>query len=92
MLRVLSAHEHEEKTGDCIDCEMCVQVCPTGIDIREGLQVECVACTQCIDACDEVPNRRLHYHMKTNQEHQNAPADDTHQPAYPPEAESRHAS
>lgn len=40
--------------GDCIDCNMCVDVCPTGIDIREGLQLECVACAQCIDACDTV--------------------------------------
>ncbi len=40
--------------GDCVDCYRCVQVCPTGIDIRRGLQMECVACTACIDACDEV--------------------------------------
>ena len=40
--------------GDCIDCEICVQVCPTGIDIRDGLQIECISCTACIDACDEV--------------------------------------
>jgi cytochrome c oxidase accessory protein FixG len=40
--------------GDCIDCEICVQVCPTGIDIRNGLQIECISCTACIDACDEV--------------------------------------
>ncbi|MET4082858.1 cytochrome c oxidase accessory protein FixG [Pedobacter sp. UYP30] len=40
--------------GDCIDCKLCVQVCPTGIDIREGTQMECVNCTACIDACDEV--------------------------------------
>ncbi|MBF0491338.1 MAG: cytochrome c oxidase accessory protein CcoG [Deltaproteobacteria bacterium] len=43
-----------EKEGDCINCYRCVQVCPTGIDIRRGLQLECVACTACIDACDEV--------------------------------------
>ncbi len=40
--------------GDCVNCLRCVQVCPTGIDIRRGLQMECVACTACIDACDEV--------------------------------------
>jgi cytochrome c oxidase accessory protein FixG len=40
--------------GDCVDCGLCVQVCPTGIDIRNGLQLECIACTQCIDACDFV--------------------------------------
>ena len=40
--------------GDCIDCHQCVAVCPTGIDIRDGTQMECVNCTACIDACDEV--------------------------------------
>ena len=40
--------------GDCIDCTICVQVCPTGIDIRDGLQYECIACGACIDACDGV--------------------------------------
>ena len=40
--------------GDCIDCTMCVQVCPTGIDIRDGLQYQCIACAACIDACDQV--------------------------------------
>ncbi len=43
-----------EKRGDCIDCKLCVHVCPTGIDIRNGTQLECVNCTVCIDACDEV--------------------------------------
>ncbi len=43
-----------DKLGDCIDCKLCVQVCPTGIDIRHGTQMECVNCTACIDACDEV--------------------------------------
>ncbi len=42
------------KVGDCVDCRKCVNVCPTGIDIRNGLQMECLACNQCIDACDEV--------------------------------------
>ena len=41
-------------TGDCIDCYKCVSVCPTGIDIRRGQQLECIGCTACIDACDEV--------------------------------------
>lgn len=40
--------------GDCVDCNRCVAVCPTGIDIRQGLQLECVNCAQCIDACDDV--------------------------------------
>jgi cytochrome c oxidase accessory protein FixG len=43
--------------GDCVDCTLCVQVCPTGIDIREGLQYECIACAACIDACDEVMDK-----------------------------------
>jgi cytochrome c oxidase accessory protein FixG len=43
--------------GDCIDCTLCVQVCPTGIDIRKGLQYECIACAACIDACDEVMDK-----------------------------------
>lgn len=43
--------------GDCIDCGACVQTCPTGIDIRNGLQMECVHCTQCIDACDEIMDK-----------------------------------
>jgi cytochrome c oxidase accessory protein FixG len=42
------------RLGDCIDCRMCVQVCPTGIDIRKGLQYECIGCGACIDACDRV--------------------------------------
>jgi cytochrome c oxidase accessory protein FixG len=43
--------------GDCIDCTLCVQVCPTGIDIRKGLQYECIACAACIDACDDVMDK-----------------------------------
>ncbi len=43
-----------EGAGDCIDCHRCVQVCPTGIDIRNGLQLECIGCAACIDACDEI--------------------------------------
>lgn len=43
--------------GDCVNCGLCVDVCPTGIDIREGLQMECIACTQCIDACNGVMAR-----------------------------------
>jgi len=43
--------------GDCVDCTVCVQVCPTGIDIRKGLQYECIACAACIDACDEVMDK-----------------------------------
>lgn len=43
--------------GDCIDCNACVQVCPTGIDIRDGLQIECIACAACIDVCDDVMDK-----------------------------------
>jgi cytochrome c oxidase accessory protein FixG len=43
--------------GDCIDCTLCVQVCPTGIDIRKGLQIECIACAACIDVCDDVMDK-----------------------------------
>ncbi|MBP6337755.1 MAG: cytochrome c oxidase accessory protein CcoG [Vitreoscilla sp.] len=43
--------------GDCIDCTLCVQVCPTGIDIRKGLQNECIACAACVDACDNVMDK-----------------------------------
>jgi cytochrome c oxidase accessory protein FixG len=46
--------KQREGLGDCIDCLACVRTCPTGIDIRDGLQMECVACTQCIDACDAI--------------------------------------
>jgi cytochrome c oxidase accessory protein FixG len=46
-----------EGLGDCIDCKMCVQVCPTGIDIRDGLQVECIGCAACIDACDNIMDK-----------------------------------
>lgn len=44
----------DQALGDCVDCSLCVQVCPTGIDIRNGVQMECVNCTACMDACDEV--------------------------------------
>ena len=46
-----------DQLGDCIDCTICVQVCPTGIDIRNGLQYECIACGACIDACDDVMDK-----------------------------------
>ncbi|MBF0622219.1 MAG: cytochrome c oxidase accessory protein CcoG [Magnetococcales bacterium] len=44
----------KENSGDCIDCHECVRVCPTGIDIRDGQQYQCITCAACIDACDEV--------------------------------------
>ncbi len=46
-----------EQLGDCVDCTICVQVCPTGIDIRNGLQYECIACGACIDGCDQVMDK-----------------------------------
>jgi cytochrome c oxidase accessory protein FixG len=47
----------DPEAGDCIDCKRCVVVCPTGIDIRNGLQMECVGCAACVDACDEIMDR-----------------------------------
>lgn len=44
----------DRKGGDCIDCKACVHVCPTGIDIRNGTQLECINCTACVDACDDI--------------------------------------
>lgn len=46
-----------ENAGDCVDCSLCVQVCPTGIDIREGLQYECIGCAACVDVCDQVMDK-----------------------------------
>ncbi len=51
------AEVREAGLGDCIDCELCVQVCPTGIDIRHGLQYECIGCAACVDACNEVMDK-----------------------------------
>lgn len=47
----------EQGLGSCVDCSICVQVCPTGIDIRDGLQYECIACGACIDGCDQVMDK-----------------------------------
>jgi len=55
--RKKGAAAKSQALGDCIDCGICVQVCPTGIDIREGLQYECIACAACIDACDAVMDK-----------------------------------
>ncbi|HEX7044389.1 MAG TPA: cytochrome c oxidase accessory protein CcoG, partial [Burkholderiales bacterium] len=52
--RSRSADHRALGLGDCVDCTLCVQVCPTGIDIRNGLQYQCIACGACIDACDSV--------------------------------------
>lgn len=64
-----------DQNGDCIDCSLCVQVCPTGIDIRNGTQIECVNCTACIDACDMVmekinkPTRLIGFKSEEEIEH-----------------------
>ncbi|MCL2919897.1 cytochrome c oxidase accessory protein CcoG [Shewanella litorisediminis] len=55
--RSRKADPKEMGLGDCIDCDLCVQVCPTGIDIRNGLQYECINCGACIDACDQTMDR-----------------------------------
>lgn len=55
--RLKSDKRAPDALGDCVDCSLCVQVCPTGIDIRNGLQCECIGCAQCIDACDTVMGR-----------------------------------
>jgi cytochrome c oxidase accessory protein FixG len=55
--RKRSVDRQKEGLGDCIDCTLCVQVCPTGIDIRDGLQYDCIACAACIDACDSVMDK-----------------------------------
>ena len=52
-----NANHQELGLGECIDCQLCVQVCPTGIDIREGLQYECIGCALCIDACNSVMDK-----------------------------------
>ena len=53
----LKKNESRNDKGDCIDCHLCVDVCPTGIDIRDGIQLECVNCAACIDACDMVMDK-----------------------------------
>ena len=55
--RSKSNAEASKNLGDCIDCSMCVQVCPTGIDIRNGLQYDCIGCAACIDACNTVMDK-----------------------------------
>lgn len=55
--KLRKTNEIPSEAGDCIDCFQCVTVCPTGIDIRNGIQLECINCTACIDACDDVMSR-----------------------------------
>ena len=72
--------------GDCINCTMCVQVCPTGIDIRDGLQHQCIACAACIDVCDQVMERMGYPKGLVRYTTQNAvdgPPDPHRAPAHP---------
>jgi cytochrome c oxidase accessory protein FixG len=55
--RKRSANAADEGLGDCVNCELCKQVCPTGIDIRDGLQYQCIGCALCVDACDSVMDK-----------------------------------
>ncbi|MBS1919142.1 MAG: cytochrome c oxidase accessory protein CcoG [Bacteroidetes bacterium] len=55
--KIKKEKEGKWDTGDCVDCTACVRVCPTGIDIRNGTQLECVNCTACIDACDDIMDK-----------------------------------
>jgi cytochrome c oxidase accessory protein FixG len=55
--RAKSVDRQQAGLGDCVDCSICVQVCPTGIDIRNGLQYECIGCAACIDGCDQVMDK-----------------------------------
>lgn len=70
----LREHRQEQGHGDCIDCGICVQVCPVGIDIRDGLQYRCISCGLCIDGCNEVmksvgfPQGLIRYDSELNSE------------------------
>ena len=55
--RSRKADLNQNKLGACVDCNLCVQVCPTGIDIRKGLQYECIGCAACVDVCDQVMDK-----------------------------------
>ena len=55
--RSRSIDQHAAGLGDCVDCSICVQVCPTGIDIRNGLQYECIGCSACVDGCNQVMDK-----------------------------------
>ena len=60
--RSRKADPKQQGLGDCIDCGLCVQVCPTGIDIRKGLQYECIGCAACVDVCNQVMDKMAYPH------------------------------
>lgn len=74
--KIEANHTTDSALGDCIDCQLCVQVCPTGIDIRRGLQMACIGCAACIDACNQVmskinyPQGLIRYHTSHGLEKQ----------------------
>lgn len=76
--RKKTVNKEEAGLGDCINCAMCVQVCPVGIDIRNGLQYQCIGCAACIDACDEImdkmgyPSGLIRYTTESALEHEYA--------------------
>jgi len=84
----LKKAEPTAQHGDCVDCGLCVQVCPTGIDIRNGIQLECVNCTACIDACDAVmekiskPKRLIGFYSAKSTENKNYKKNNTRAIAY----------
>lgn len=55
--RKIGSDHHAQNLGECINCTMCVQVCPVGIDIRDGLQYQCVSCSACVDVCDSIMDK-----------------------------------
>lgn len=79
--RKKTVNKEEAGLGDCINCAMCVQVCPVGIDIRNGLQYQCIGCAACIDACDEImdkmgyPSGLIRYTTESALEHEYAEKD-----------------
>ncbi|QEY26634.1 cytochrome c oxidase accessory protein CcoG [Neisseria zalophi] len=79
--RKKNAKKEDLPLGDCINCTMCVQVCPVGIDIRDGLQYQCIGCAACIDACDEImdkmnyPRGLIRYTTESVLEHEYTDAD-----------------
>ncbi len=84
----LKKTDADQPKGDCVDCNLCVAVCPTGIDIRKGTQLECVNCTACIDACDQVmdkihkPRKLIGFYSEEMIAHQKKPTFSIRMKAY----------